>query len=369
MIPTAWKTVGRLLFLVNPEVDRELACWRLKAQAMPSPELSAQALASIASKRFHCQGGSAYATVSSAYRLPLIKAIVSLQTISDYLDNLSDRAGVLDESAFRQLHLAMTDALRVGGREGVRVDHADDHPAGGHRPYYSLYPWQADGGYLDALVASCQQALATLPSYSLAQDRALRLAQLYCELQSLKHLHPGLRTQRLKTWAEAQAVQYSDLAWWEWAAATGSTLGLFALMAASTDSSLDERRMVALTDAYFPWIGGLHILLDYLIDLEEDREGGDFNFVACYPTAEVRMVRLQELIATAMKKARSLAQVGEDPEFHLTVTQGLLALYLSDPKVKRQGLLPLAQALLGAAGPRTRRLWRLCSTLRRVGIL
>lgn len=29
---------------------------------------------------------------------------------------------------------------------------------------------------------------------------------------------------------------------------------------------------------YFPYIQGLHILLDYLIDQEEDKAGGDLNF-------------------------------------------------------------------------------------------
>lgn len=40
-----------------------------------------------------------------------VKFIVAFQTISDYLDNLCDRVEVNDEQAFRQLHLAITDAL------------------------------------------------------------------------------------------------------------------------------------------------------------------------------------------------------------------------------------------------------------------
>lgn len=369
MTVRAWKTVGRLLFVVNPQVRRELEGWRLKAQAMPSLELSAQALASIAGKRFHCQGGSVYATVSSRYRPALVKAIVSLQTISDYLDNLCDRAGVLDEQAFRQLHLAMIDALRLDTPGGVTENYANGWLASERPSYYSLYPWQADGGYLGVLVSTCRQALATLPSYSMIQDQALGLARLYSELQSLKHLDPNLRAQRLRAWAEARANRYPDLPWWEWAAATGSTLGLFALMAASSRPSLDRQRVNALLDAYFPWICGLHILLDYLIDLEEDREGGDFNFVACYPGDQVREARLKALIRIAMEKARGLSQAGEDPEFHLMVAQGLLALYLSDPKVRKQGLEPLAKALLDTAGPRTKRLWHLCLALRRMGVL
>ncbi|MBC7342126.1 MAG: tetraprenyl-beta-curcumene synthase family protein [Clostridia bacterium] len=365
----AWKTVGRLLFLVNPQVQRELEGWRLKAQAMPSPELSAQALASIAGKRFHCQGGSVYATVSSRHRPALVKAIVSLQTISDYLDNLCDRAGVLDEQAFRQLHLAMTDALRLDTPGGVPENYANGWLAPKHPSYYSLYPWQADGGYLQALVATCRQALATLPSYSIVQAQALDLAKLYSELQSLKHLDPNLRGQRLRAWAEAQANRYPDLAWWEWAAATGSTLGLFALMAASSRPGLDRQQASAILEAYFPWICSLHILLDYLIDLEEDREEGDFNFVACYPGDQVRETRLKALVRIAMDKARGLSRAGEDSQFHLTVAQGLLALYLSDPKVRKQGLEPLAKALLDMADPRTKRLWRLCLALRRMGVL
>jgi tetraprenyl-beta-curcumene synthase len=40
--------------------------------------------------------------------------VVALQTISDYLDNLCDRRGS-PTGRFRQLHLAMTDALDPAG--------------------------------------------------------------------------------------------------------------------------------------------------------------------------------------------------------------------------------------------------------------
>ncbi|MBP2646079.1 MAG: hypothetical protein H6Q75_1519, partial [Firmicutes bacterium] len=52
--------VLQLVLRVFPLVDRELTHWRQYASRCPSPELKTQALASIASKKFHCQGGSVF---------------------------------------------------------------------------------------------------------------------------------------------------------------------------------------------------------------------------------------------------------------------------------------------------------------------
>ncbi|HEX6970688.1 MAG TPA: DUF2600 family protein, partial [Limnochordia bacterium] len=54
---------------------------------------------------------------------------------------------------------------------------------------------------------------------------------------------------------------------------------------------------------------------------------------------------------------------------HLAITRGLLALYLSDPKVRSQGFGLAAAALLRAGGLQTRGLYWGCRLLRRRGVL
>ncbi|MEW6080594.1 MAG: tetraprenyl-beta-curcumene synthase family protein [Bacillota bacterium] len=333
-----------------PLVSRFLGEWRQKAQAIPDETLRRQALASIDTKRFHCQGGSCYAVPAGRLGTEVVRAIVALQTISDYLDNLCDRAGVLDEASFRQLHLAMTEALTPGDPIS---------------PYYALYPSGNDGGYLEELVSATRTSCQRLPGFDMVSGRALVYVSLYSDLQSLKHLEPKERSGRLQDWHVRKGLAWPGIHWWEFAAACGSTLGIFALLALASQPGSKSEVAEALCQAYFPYISGLHILLDYLIDMEEDAREGDFNLVAPYQSASERGERLGLFVERAMEGAALLP----DSHFHRTVVRGLLAMYLSDPKVKEQGLVPLARELAARGGPGTSFMTGGCRALRAAGVI
>src|SRR5690606_21120523 len=132
-----------------------------------------------------------------------------------------------------------------------------------------------------------------------------------------------------KHWFASHEGDYPELKWWEFAAASGSTLAVFALVsgAAQLRPSLDAPEQ--LVECYFPWICGLHILLDYLIDQEEDRREGDLNFVSFY--ADEREIEAR--MGWILQRALESIQILRDRHLHLTVVEGLLGLYLSDPKV------------------------------------
>lgn len=340
----------RFVTRVFPRVEKELKRWQELIRTAGDAELRHQGLASIEKKKFHCLGGSIYTLMEGAHEETL-SFIVAFQTISDYLDNLCDRAGCLDAAAFRQLHLAFTDALEP------------DKPL---HDYYRLYPYKDDAGYLQALVEECRRITGKLPSYHIVKENALKLALLYCDLQTYKHTYHQLREKQLQDWFARYAADYPDLYWWEFAAATGSTLGIFALIAAAGRPNLGYREAAELTSSYFPWICGLHILLDYFIDQEEDKVGGDLNFVSYYRDQEMcrqRMILFQE---NALKRAAALP----DPLFHTTVVKGLPAFYLSDPKVEDQGFDDIARELLEVGGgEKTLRMHRVCCSLRKRGII
>ena len=338
--------VGRIFPLVDEELDR----WRLKAKACPDGILAAQALASIGDKRFHAQGGSVYALYPGVEKRGFVALVVALQTISDYLDNLCDRVGLEDEKAFRQLHLAMTEALSPG------VKPSD---------YYAFYPHREDGGYLVELVMECQQHLAKLPGYPLVQGDVLYLAGLYSELQTYKHLPLALREEKMSQWLDPHLADYPDLSRWEFAAATGSTLGMFMLCATASNPRLSPKEVAQIREVYFPWISGLHILLDYFIDQQEDEGTGDLNFVAYYQERQECGERLGWFLEKSLKHAKKLSH----PLFHLTVLEGLLAMYLSDPKAGQEPARAVSVQLLRTAGPRTGLLHGLCRLLRRKKII
>ena len=302
---------------ILPEVRRELRRWRAAAERIPHDEFRKQAIASMTSKQFHCEGGAVYAAANLEQRHVLVPLIVAFQTISDYLDNLCDRSNSLDERDFRQLHQSMLDAV---------------DPDAGIKEYYAYRDSRDDGGYLARLVRTCQSCVSRLPSYRLVLDEIRELVGLYCDLQVYKHVHRDRRERLLHQWWMRHREHYPGLYWNEFAAATGSTLAVFALFLAASRYGLPESRPKAIRTAYFPSICGLHILLDYFIDQEEDRKGGDLNFCSYYKDEDEMAERLLRMVRLARRDAQKL----EEPRFHGMIVEGLVALYLSDPKVRSQ---------------------------------
>ncbi|WP_026963348.1 tetraprenyl-beta-curcumene synthase family protein [Alicyclobacillus pomorum] len=329
---TATQFLYRCFRHILPIARQELITWTGHAERIPDDMLRTQALASLQHKRFHADGGSVYAAVRLQYAKPLTRLIIALQTISDYLDNLCDRCHTYDEADFVQLHHAMRDAVR---------------PEAPLRDYYALRGSPDDGGYLTNLVQTCQTILSSLPGYAMVREHVEWLVERYCELQAIKHVEPTLRKDKLVRWWKPYRPQFPDIHWWEFAAATGSTLGMFSLFLAAT-TPLTEAEARQLFDIYFPWVCGLHILLDYLIDLEEDRSEGDFNFVACYPSAGDVEARIRLFAETSHQKTR---QVGDGLRIHHDVVHGLLGMYLSDDKVRQQKAVRNHRRLVWQFGP------------------
>ncbi len=121
----------------------------------------------------------------------------------------------------------------------------------------------------------------------------------------------------------------------------------FCLVAYACTDSFDQRLAERVRNSYFPYVQGLHILLDYLIDQEEDRQGGDLNFCFYYPNEETLFARLCHFVEEA---DRHIAQLPHR-EFHRFIHRGLLGLYLSDEKVHEQDAIrKLAKQLLRSGG-------------------
>ncbi len=325
----------RIYRKIFPIVQRELNMWKERAGHIPDAELRMQALQSIDNKTFHCEGGAIYAVPVLTYRETLIPLIVAYQTISDYLDNLCDRSTSMDPEDFRQLHLSMLDALTPGA------------PL---RDYY-LYRKEKEEGYLNQLVLTCQKMIGRLPGYHDVQDQILQLARWYTDLQVHKHVIPFEREVRLKNWWQPYSGKYSDIRWNEFAAATGSTLGIFILFQLATYKHIPVKEVEQTMESYFPWICGLHILLDYLVDLEEDRIGGDLNFISYYQDEKETIERLIYILDRAHDAARRLP----NPIFHKRIVEGLVGLYLADGKVERQPMVSrISRALLKQSSWRSR---------------
>lgn len=341
----------RVVLTSLPLTSRMLRPYRLRAEQMTGV-LGEQARASIKGKTFHCQGASVYALYphlvrrGSGAQEEYVQFAVALQTISDYLDNLCDRAEVYDACAFRTLHESFCDAL---------------DPSRIPQDYYAEYPHKDDGGYLSALVRDARRALGEGSAVQTILPHLAMFGNLYSDLQTYKHIAPDEREEHMHEWTGAYQKMYPRISGWEFAAACGSTLGIFALVSAKrADMTAEEAE--AITDAYFPYINGLHILLDYLIDREEDRQGGDLNFTFYYDSHE----QMTERLLFFIREALTAAGRAPEPMFHTHIVYALLALYLTDPKTEHPDIAPVVATISTHLPPAAKRYFRLCRLLRRM---
>ncbi|MBS4173884.1 tetraprenyl-beta-curcumene synthase family protein [Bacillus sp. FJAT-49736] len=317
---------------VMPNVHRELFYWKDLANAIPNEELKKQALASIEHKTFHCEGGSILALLALTRKEEAIKFIVAYQTISDYLDNLCDRSTSLDPEDFAALHESMKDSLTVGAEV---------------KNYYRFREDQNDGGYLQHLVKTCQEVLAEIDQYEVIKPYLIELCQYYCDLQVHKHVRVEERVERLQNMYNQYKNGLPEMEWHEFSACSGSTLGIFCLVSYAMRDDFKKEHAKIIREGYFPYIQGLHILLDYFIDQDEDREGGDLNFCFYYENEKQLFERLIHFLKEADKHTNKLP----DQKFHKLINRGLLGVYLSDEKVSKQkDVQKLSKRLMKYAG-------------------
>ena len=309
--------MSRVYRKILPAVHRELAYWKSRAAKIPNPELRRQALASIETKTFHCEGGGILALTANQQYKQAVKFIVAYQTISDYLDNLCDRSTSLDPNDFAALHESMLDAL---------VLKAD------RKNYYRLREDQDDADYLYDLSETCRSVLRELSTYGLIKDYLQELCRYYCDLQIHKHVKKEERVPRLEKWFERNRNHVPDMEWYEFSACSGSTLGIFCLISYAMREDFKASDAENIRNGYFPYIQGLHILLDYFIDQEEDKAEGDLNFCFYYEDQETLFNRLKYFVAEADKHTEQLPH----KKFHQLINRGLLGIYLSDSKVRKQ---------------------------------
>jgi tetraprenyl-beta-curcumene synthase len=330
--PRGWIATARFVGTVIPLASRELALIRRRAERIPDAALREQALDSIDHKAYHVQGGAILATfMHGAAARRYVAIVAALETIYDYLDNLCDRLPGVSQQAFATLHAALLDAL---DERRVPIDYYRDGPAGD------------DGGYLRSLVDAARSGLRELPNYAAVRDRVIEVATYYAELQVLKHGPAGAREGACGAWYDRNREAFPGLSWWEFAAACGSSLPIFALIELGARKRLEPGAVDATLRAYFPGVSAIHILLDYFIDQAEDHEHGELNFVACYASPADATAGLTRLVRGTLVLVRTLA----DAARHRFLVQAMCVFYLTHPKVFEQRLDRQSAAVLNALG-------------------
>jgi tetraprenyl-beta-curcumene synthase len=345
---------------VLPHVRAELAHWDRRSREIPDASLRRSALAALR-KRGNIAGAALFAVLAPpALRARTARALVAVQGAYNYLDTLAEQPSADPVRNGRRLHEALLAALdplaAPGPATGPDDCHGDYYAGLGSRANRSrgsgvrASAEHDDGGYLRELLDVSRACLAALPSYPLVAPAARSAAARIVAFQSLNLGERHGSHEGLERWARAHTPAGSGLRWWETAAAAGSSLGVYALVALAADARLEASEIPAVQDAYFPWIGALHSLLDSLVDVAEDRREGQRNLLRYYSSTQHAAASLASIAAHARAHAHALPRHRR----HEAMLAAMVGYYLSAPTASVPDARVIAGAVARAAGPAAR---------------
>ncbi|HEV7530026.1 MAG TPA: DUF2600 family protein [Solirubrobacteraceae bacterium] len=322
---------ARHLLLIAPQVRRELAWWRAGAAEITDASLRRQALKSLG-KHGNIEGAALFAILApAARRRQAVRALVAFQTAYNYLDALSELPSEDPRANADQLHQALLTAL---------------HPDAQHADYYAHNPHGADGGYLHSILDACRTALAGLPSFPALAPTLRAAAARIVDFQTLNLTEQQGGHAALERWAHEATPSGNGLAWWETAAGAGSSLSVHALIAAAASARVDAADARAIDEAYYPWAGGLHSLLDSLVDREEDRAHGQRSLVGYYRDTGDAATRLGVLAKRTARVTECLPQA----HAHRVILTAMCSYYLSAPQCHTPEARAISRSLTNVLG-------------------
>jgi tetraprenyl-beta-curcumene synthase len=328
----AFASAGSRYWLgVFPRVCAERRQREARAQQIPDPLLQRVVLDALR-KWGNIEGATTFATfVPPRRRAAAARAMASFQAAYNYLDMLTELPSADPTVNGQLLHRALLVAL---------------DPDAQHLDYYEHHHLQEDGHYLADTVDECRAALTELPSYAAVAPAALRAAQRIVAFQSCNTGEVQGDYVALERWARAATPAGSGLRWWETAASAGSSLCIYALIAAAAQPRVQDSEIAAIEGAYFPWIGALHSLLDNLVDVAEDYATGQRSLVGCYASSLDAATRMRLLAERSLLATRELP----GGRGHTLILAAMASFYLSTPEAAVPAASPVAHAVLDALG-------------------
>ncbi len=343
---------ARYWMSVYPHVLREARHWRGRAEQVPDATLRRLALSTQRQERGNLEGAAAFAVLAPRpQRVRVVRAVVAFQAIYDYVDTLAEQPSADPVENGRQLHRALLSALDPGTGQPDPGQADTIRPDTGRPDYYMHSLHKEDGGYLEELIDACRGAFGALPSHASLRAPAQGAVQRIVAFQGLAHDSEdgrGDAWREFSVWADAQTPQGSGLLWWETAAGAASSLLVFALIAAAAEPSLGDEEIAAIEQAYFPWIGALHLLLDSLIDQKEDVQAGRYSLVDHYASPRELAGRLRAISAEAMRASEALPNGRQ----HGLILAAMASFYLAQPAASSPAGAPARAEILATLGER-----------------
>jgi hypothetical protein len=339
---------------IAPAAHRQMHRWHEHAQAIPDPALRALALTKLTEERFNAQTAPTFATLAPRAQRPrTVEAIIALQVIYDYLDGLSEQPSPEPLRNGYALFRALTDAVSLSREQ--------------RHDYYRHHDHCEDGGYLDRLVATTQEALATLPASPAVANVAGTAATRCAETQTRAHAVQHHGAAQLERWAMDHAT-HAGLSWRELlASAASAVISIHALIAAAADPHTTPEQAVRI-DAFHRSTCALATILDGIADHEQDERSGEdqLGYLRHYPDRDLLSIELANIARRATADASHVPHAGH----HMMTLAGVVAYYTSSLGVGERSLkanvVPVQHELQPLIAPTLTfmRVWRLAKRIR-----
>jgi tetraprenyl-beta-curcumene synthase len=326
---------GRELTWILPSVAHEVRAWRHRAEHIPDPELRHDALVTLRRERLNTEGAALFAILPRGRSRSLLRLLAAYQIMLDYLDSISERPTPDPLATGHQLHLALVEALAPGAPIS---------------DYYRHHPARGDGGYLRELVEACRHLCTSLPGFPSVKARAQRAAKA-ATVQILNHDPDPIRRDRLlAAWAEREFPHATEVSWFELTAAASSSLWILALLAFAAEPTTLPADLAAAEQVYVPWVCAASTLLDAFVDQPDDAVMGNHNYLAHYPSSDIAVARLAQIVYRSASGAGQLRRGTR----HALITTGMVAMYLSKDAARDPALRDGTRVILGAVGSTSR---------------
>jgi hypothetical protein len=153
----------------------------------------------------------------------------------------------------------------------------------------------------------------------------------------------------------------AEATWFELTGAASASLTIHALLALAAEPPEADSEIKRVRRAYFPWISAATTMLDSYVDQQQDAASGDHSYVAHYPSSELGLLRIRQLVERCLREAHALP----DGERHTLIAACMAAMYLSKDSARAPAMRASTKVLADAGGPLTRlllpvlRLWRI----------
>jgi tetraprenyl-beta-curcumene synthase len=331
-------------------VSREVEGWRERAAEIPDRELREDALTALTRKRGNINGAALFWTLADRRNRDLLGVLVAYEILADFLDCVSERGAGLGIANGRQLHLALIEAL---------------DPQEQTSDYYRYLHSGDDGGYLRALVESCRAHCATLSGYEQARPFLSRAAGLSAVLAINHEPDPARREQALREWDDQRVpdapgdepASRGEQQWYERTAGASAWLTVLAMLALAAESGRTAHEAARTYAAYLDWIAPAGAMLDSYGDIGEDATSGDHSYIGHYPSMELAVERVGELVRGSRRATNALPGGAR----HAVIAACMIAFYLSKDSVRAAEMRDGTRKLRRAGGPLV---WLLLPVLR-----